>query len=174
MCDVTRSVALDGRPNGLGCTLASLAMIVLAAGLGMTFALLPTLFVARSRMATPVRALGTVSALGAVAVVLLPSDRFGSLHGVAIVCAGIPGLAASLLALVALLRERRSARAVIALGGLALGVAAVDFVLYVDELLSGSASQVAVAVLERIATALLLAWMLAIARAARGASVESA
>ena len=174
MCDVTRSVALDGRPNGLGCMLASIAMIVLAAGLGVTFALLPRLFVARARMAAAVRALGTISALGAVAVVLLPSDRFGSVHGVAIVCAGIPGLAAALLALVAVLRERTSARAVIALGGLALGVAAVDFALYVAELVSGSASQASVSVLERIATALLLAWMLAIARAARGASVASA
>ncbi len=174
MCDVTRSVALDGRPNGLGCMLASIAMIVLAAGLGVTFALLPRLFVARARMAAAVRALGTISALGAVAVVLLPSDRFGSVHGVAIVCAGIPGLAAALLALVAVLRERTSARAVIALGGLALGVAAVDFALYVAELVSGSASQASVSVLERIATALLLAWMLAIAHAARSASVASA
>lgn len=173
MCDVTRSVALDGRPNGLGCMLASIAMIVLAAGLGVTFALLPRLFVARARMAAAVRALGTISALGAVAVVLLPSDRFGSVHGVAIVCAGIPGLAAALLALVAVLRERTSARAVIALGGLALGVAAVDFALYVAELVSGSASQASVSVLERIATALLLAWMLAIAHAARSASVAS-
>ena len=164
MCDVTRSFALDGRPNSLGSTLASLAMIVLAAGLGVTFALLPRLFGARRRTARAVRALGTVSALGAVAVVLLPSDRFGSLHGLAIVCAGIPGLAASLLALVAVLRERRSARAVTVLGGLALGVAAVDFALYVSELASGGASQMAVSVLERLATALLLAWMLAIAR----------
>jgi hypothetical protein len=167
MCDVTRGVALDGRPNGLGRTLASIAMIVLAAGLGVTFALLPRLFRARRRTALAVRALGTVSALGAVAVVLLPSDRFGSpLHGVAIVCAGIPGLAASLLALVAVLRERTSARAVIVLGGLALLVAAVDFALYVSELVTGGASQVAVSVLERVATALLLAWMLAIAREA--------
>ena len=164
MCDVTRTVALDGRPNKLGSTLASIAMIALAAGLGVTFTLLPRLFLARERMSSAVRALGTVSALGAVAVVLLPSDRFSSLHGVAIVCAGIPGLAASLLALVAVLRERRTARAVIALGGLALGVAAVDFALYVRELATGGASQVAVSVLERLATALLLAWMLAIAR----------
>ena len=174
MCDVTRSTALDGRPNGLGCMLASIAMIVLAAGLGVTFALLPRLFVARARMAAAVRALGTISSVGAVAVVLLPSDRFGSLHGVAIICAAVPGLAAALLALVAVLRERTSARAVIALGSLALGVAAVDFALYVAELVSGSASQAAVSVLERIATVLLLAWMLAIARAARGASVASA
>jgi hypothetical protein len=166
MCDVTRTVALDGRPNTLGCRLASIAMLVLAAGLGVTFTVLPRLFLTRVRMATAVRALGAVSALGAVAVVLLPSDRFGSLHGVAIVGAGIPGLAASLLALVAVVRERRSARAVIALGALALFVSAVDFALYVGELASGGASQVAVSVLERVATALLLAWMLAIAREA--------
>ncbi len=165
MCDVTRGVALDGLPNALGCTLASIAMIVLAAGLGVTFALLPRLFGTRRRTALAVRALGTVSALGAVAVVLLPSDRLGStLHGVAIVCAGIPGLAASLLALVAVLHERSSARAVTVLGGLALCVAAADFALYVSELVSGGVSQMAVSILERLATALLLGWMLAVAR----------
>jgi hypothetical protein len=49
------------------------------------------------------------------------------------------------------------ARAVVAFGGLALAVATVDFGLYVTELVSGGPSQLAVAVLERIATALLLA-----------------
>lgn len=174
MCDVTRSIALDGRPNALGSTLASVAMIALAAGLGVTFALLPSLFVARARAAAAVRALGAIGSLGAVAVVLLPSDRFGALHGIAIVCAGIPGLAASLIALVAVRRERRSARAVLATGCLALLVAAVDFALYVAELLSGGGSQVAVSVLERIATALVLAWMLAVAHESQRARMGSA
>jgi hypothetical protein len=163
LCDVTRTTALDGRPNGAACTLARIAMIVLAGGLGLFFALVPRLFRARARTAAVVRALGALASFGAVAVVLLPSDRFGALHGVAVVCAGIPGLAAALLSLHALVRERTRARVVVAFGALALGVATVDFALYVSELVSGGPSQLAVAVLERVATALLLAWMLAVA-----------
>jgi hypothetical protein len=172
MCDVTRTVAIGGRPNTTGCTLARAAMLILAGGLGVLFGLLPRLFRARERAGSLVRALGMVAALGAVAVVLLPSDRFGYMHGVAIVCAGIPGLTASLVSLHAVRRERSSARAVVILGGLALGVAAVDFGLYVSELLSGGASQVSVAVLERVATALVLLWMLAIAREARSHAAQ--
>lgn len=164
LCDVTRSVALDGRLNVTGSALARLAMLTLAAGLGVFFVLLTRLFPARKRTGAAVRALGGLAALGAVAVVLLPSDRFPALHGVAVVCAGIPGLTAALVAFHALLRERGAAHAVVVLGGLALGVAAVDFGLYVSELASDGASQLAVAVLERVATALLLAWMLAVAR----------
>jgi hypothetical protein len=163
LCDVTRTVALDGSPNGAACTLARAAMIALAGGLGVFFMVLPRLFRARARAAALVRVLGSLAAVGAIAVVLLPGDRFGAWHGVAVVSAGLPGLAASLVALHAVARERTSARAVLLFGALALGVAALDFVLYVSELLSGGASQLAVSVLERIATALLLAWMLAVA-----------
>jgi hypothetical protein len=171
LCDVTRTTALDGRPNETGRTLARIAMFVLAGGLGIFFALVPRLFRGRARTAAVVRALGALASLGAVAVVLLPSDRFGSMHGVAVVSAGIPGLAASLLSLYSVARERTPARAVVAFGGLALAVATVDFGLYVSELVSGGPSQLAVAVLERIATALLLAWMLAVAyEAAYGAA----
>ena len=147
-------------------------MIVLAVGLAVFFVLLPRLFRARPRTGTLVRALGSLAAVGAVGVVLLPSDRFGAMHGVAVVSAGIPGLAASLVSLHAVVRERTSARAVILFGALALGVATLDFALYVSELLSGGASQLAVSVLERIATALLLAWMLAVAHEVYGAAPE--
>jgi hypothetical protein len=49
----------------------------------------------------------------------------------------------------------------------------VDFGLYVAELLSGGASQLSVSVLERVSTALLLAWMLAVAREAYGAALDA-
>lgn len=172
LCDVTRTVALDGRPNTTACTLARIAMIVLAAGLGTFFTLVTRLFPGRARTARLVRALGVIAAVGAVGVVALSSDRFPSLHGVAVVSAGIPGLAASLVSLHAIVREQRDARAVILLGASALGVAAVDFALYVWELVSGGGSQLAVSVLERLATALLLAWMLAVAREIYGAAPE--
>jgi hypothetical protein len=163
MCDVARGVALDGQPNPLGSLLARLAMIILALGLGVFFTLLPRLFPDRARLGGAVRTLGWSAVPGAIAVVLLPTDRFSAVHGLAIVAAGIPGIGATLLAVFGLLRGRGAPRFVAALGLLATLSAAAGFGLYVRELVFGGPAQVAVAVLERVATVLLVAWMLAVA-----------
>ena len=53
-----------------------------------------------------------------------------------------------------------------------MSVAAVDFALYVIEFTSQGSAQVAVPVLERLSTILLLAWMLAVARAVQRLRVQ--
>ena len=163
MCDVARTVALDGAENRVGCAFARAAMTLLALGVGALFIALPRLF-AHERLGKAVRVLGAATVPFAIAVVNLPTDRYGQLHGIAIVFAGTLGLSAALLAMKGLLADPRAPRLVVALGALALAVAAVDFGLYVRELIGATAAQVAVAVLERIATLLVLGWMLAVAR----------
>ncbi|HSO38252.1 MAG TPA: hypothetical protein VLT33_37245 [Labilithrix sp.] len=173
LCDVARTMAIDGRPNASACTLARVAMITLALGLGVLFAALPRLFPARPRLGTCVRLLGAATVPFAVAVVLLPTDRFGHLHGVAIVLAGTLGLSALLLALAGLFAEARAPRHVVSLGVITMSVAAVDFALYVVEFASQGPAQLAVPVLERLATLLVLAWMAAVARAVHRLRVPS-
>ena len=165
LCDVARTVALDGRPNALGCALARAAMTTLALGLGVLFVALPELFEAGRRTARAIRVLGAATVPCAIAVVLLPTDRFSALHGVAIVVAGTLGLGTTVLAMKGLLVDPRAPRLVVALGAVALGIAAADFLLYVRELTMGGPAQVAVAVLERLATLCILAWMASAARA---------
>jgi hypothetical protein len=109
--------------------------------------------------------LGAATVPCAIAVVLLPTDRFSALHGVAIVVAGTLGLGTTVLAMKGLLVDPRAPRLVVALGAVALGIASADFVLYVRELTMGGPAQVAVAVLERLATLFVLAWMASAARA---------
>jgi hypothetical protein len=167
LCDVARTVALDGRPNIPGCTLARAAMTTLALGLGVLFVALPELFDAGRRTAALIRVLGAATVPCAIAVVLLPTDRFSALHGAAIVVAGTLGLGTTVLAMKGLLFDPRAPRLVVALGAVALCVASADFVLYVRELAMGGAAQVAVAVLERLATILVLAWMASAAQALR-------
>jgi len=173
LCDVARTVAIDGAPNTCGCTLARVAMTILALGLGVLFMALPRLFPSRARLGSAVRALGAATVPFAIAVVLLPTDRFGKLHGVAIVVAGPLGLGAVILALKGLFADARAPRLVVGLGVVTMSVAAVDFGLYVAELLSGGPAQLAVPVLERVATILLLAWMVVVARAVHRLRVQA-
>lgn len=172
LCDVARTVAINGLPNACACWLARLAMIALALGLGVMFFALPRLFPARRRLGLVVRVLGVATVPCAIAVVLLPTDRFSHLHGLSIVLAGTLGLGTVVLALAGLFSDPRAPRHVVSLGVLALSAAAVDFALYVIEFASQGPAQVAVPVLERVSTILLLAWMLAVARAVQRLRVQ--
>jgi len=160
LCDLTRSVALDGEPNPVGSVLAQAGTVVLALGLLPLWWLLPLLFTSRRRLGNAVRSLGSVCVTGAVAVVLLPSDRFGSWHSAAIIFAGPPGLFAALLGVAGLAREKPVDRISAAIGAAMLGVAAIDFILYVS-FISGTGPMI-VAILEKVALILLLSWMVAI------------
>jgi hypothetical protein len=168
LCDLTRQVALTGQPNPVGAAFAQAALAVLALGLLPLWWLLPRLFPSRARLGTAVRVLGSVGAAGTLAVVLMPSDRFGGLHGMMIVLAGPPALTAALLAVLGLAREERTPRVAAAIGGAMLLVASVDFALYARQLVAGGTAPMVVAVLERISAMLVLAWMAAVSlRAAR-------
>jgi len=158
LCDVARSTAVGGASNVLGATFARAAMAIMALGIGAMFWLLSQRLSSTARLATGVRVLGTVTVPGALSVVLLPSDRFSCLHGVAVVAAGFPGLGAALLATVGLVREK-SSRIVTTVAIATLAVAAVDFSIYVDELITRGPPRLLVPVLERIATILLVVWM---------------
>ncbi len=164
LCDVARTVAINDRPNGCACWLARVAMITLALGIGVLFVVLPRLFPSRPRLGRLVRALGVATVPCAISVVLLPTDRFGQLHGLAIVLAGALGLTTVLLALKGLFSDPRAPRHVVSLGVITMSVAAVDFALYVVEFASQSPAQLAVPVLERLTTILLLVWMVAVYR----------
>ncbi len=176
LCDVARGTAIGGADNRVGSLLARVAMSTMALGMGGLFWLLPHHFEPRPRLrlaspssmtavATWVRALGLVSVPGAIAVTFMPTDRFGVLHGVAIVVAGVPGLGAAVLAMIALLRSPRLRRSAMAIVGLAtLLVAALDFGLYVHELATNGGPRLAVPVLERVAALGLALWMVLIAR----------
>src|SRR3954471_798809 len=50
LCDVARTVAIDGTPNACACALARVAMTLLALGIGVLFVALPRLFPSRTRL----------------------------------------------------------------------------------------------------------------------------
>ncbi len=164
LCDVARSTAIGGAPNAVGAALARIAMTTMALGICGLFWALPERFPSCMRLGRLVRALGTIATPAAIAVVFLPTDRFSSLHGIAIVVAGVPGLTAAMLAVGGLVRERGGSPmlAMLGLGTLATALAA--FIIYVHELVAGGPPRIAVPALEHVAALLLLAWMLAVSR----------
>jgi hypothetical protein len=163
LCDLLRREAIDGAPNAVGATLAAAAMISLLAGLVPFWLELPRLLGARSRIAPLARALGLLSVAGVVGVVLLPSDRFGAIHGLAVVVAAVPGLLASFLAVLGLARHEEAPRVAAAVGAAWLGFAAVDFVFYARHLAAGNEGSPLLPAAQKVALVCLMAWMLAVA-----------
>jgi hypothetical protein len=171
LCDLEWNPALDGQPNPVGSRLAQAAMLVLVAGFVPFWWIVPRLFPARRALGGAVRWLGLVSVAGMVAVALMPSDRFGSVHGVAVVVAGVPGLSAALLATAGMLRdESRSSRLCGGVGATMLAFALTDFALYVETMLRGGPGPIVLPIAQKIAVLLLLAWMTLVASSAANAS----
>lgn len=161
VCDLAWRVALDGQDNRVGSWLAQAAMLVLAAGF------VPFWLLAGERGAWGVRPLGFASVLGTAAVTLMPSERFGSMHGTAVIIASTTGLAAAVLAVIGQLRSGQ--RLAGWLGAIALAAAGVDFALYAQHLASSAPGpgSAAVPALQKVALGLLLAWMTVVAETPR-------
>jgi hypothetical protein len=164
LCDLEWRTALNGTPNPVGARLAEGGMFALVLAFVPFWPLAARLFADRARLAATVRALGWTSVLGMFAVALMPSERFGALHGVAVVIAGLPGLSAAVLAAAGQLLARRTLPA--AIGAAMVAFAIVDFVLYVHTMLHGGPGPLVLPVAQKLALLLLLSWMLVVAAAA--------
>ncbi len=164
-CDLLHDVALNGQASPLAAASARLAMLALLAGVLVTYALAPRLFVGGPR-AVPaghaVRGFGSMCALGGVGVAFTPSNHHPTLHSVFVFVATVPGLVALIAASLALLRARAT-RGVGALSTAAVLVGGVDAWLYARQLDGSHPCEVALPALERVAAALLLAWMASVA-----------
>lgn len=159
LCDLERQIALNGVPNASGARLAQAAMLSLASGAAPFWFTMARLLV-HAPLRVPVRMLGCVSSLAVMGVAILPSDRFPSLHPVLLALGGIAGLLAASCGVLGLMRRERGAALV---GGGTFIVSAVDLALYGWSLRTGGSAPVMVAVLERVALLLALAWMLLVA-----------
>jgi hypothetical protein len=159
VCDLARATALDGAPNPVSARLAQVALVVLGGGALLVWWSSPCLFQGRPGLAKAIRGLGSCSVAGMFAVALLPADRFGALHPLAMALSGGPGLAAAACVAVGLASRERLAFAV---GIAGVIVSALDLALYAGQL-TGHDAGPAVAVLERIALLVELAWMSVIA-----------
>jgi hypothetical protein len=164
LCDLEWQVALNKVPNPVGSRLAMGAMVVLVVGLGSFWVGLPRVFEARApRGTSAVRWLGITSTVGALAVVLMPSDRFGALHGATVLTAGVPGILAAALAIRVLAVGEPRPRVGAWTGAAMLAFAFVDFALYAWHFLTHTEGTILGPALQKVALILLLAWMILVA-----------
>jgi hypothetical protein len=163
LSDLQRGVALNGELNTRGSMLAQAAMLVLAMGLGPVWWLIARLMQGQPALGWAVRITGVAGVVGAIAVGVLPSDRFGGGHELATVLAGVPGLVAAGMATVGLAGRGGAEDIAAATGAAAVVVSLVDFTFYVERLVRGGPDLAAVAVLERVAILFVLVWMCAVA-----------
>jgi hypothetical protein len=160
LCDLERETGLDGRSNAFGAALGRAAMAVLALGAAALWVVLPS-FLQRSRgLGRTARALGLLSAAGIIGVAAFPSDRFPDLHPLLMLGAGGPGILAAGLFAAGLLAQR--ALGLAALGGAATLVSMLDLALYVRQIVESSPAPVEVALLERVALLMAIAWQLVV------------
>jgi hypothetical protein len=160
LCDLEWRVALNGVPNPVGSRLAEAAMLLLVVGLAPFWLDVPCLFAARQRgSGAAVRGLGLTSVAATLAVVFMPSERFGALHGLMVIVAGVPGLAAAALAVRGLALGEPRPRVGAWIGAAMLGFAMTDFVLYVSHVVGHTEGTPAVAAIQKVALFLLLMWM---------------
>ncbi|HZU82606.1 MAG TPA: hypothetical protein VE987_06805 [Polyangiaceae bacterium] len=163
LCDLESDVALDGEPNVVGARVARAAMLTMVLGFAPFWWTVPRLFVSLPRLGSCVRALGLASLAGIVAVTLMPSSRYGYLHGVAVIVAGLPGLSAAALAVVGLARAEARPRVAAAIGAAMLASAGVDFALYARTMVGGGPGPRVLPIAQKLALILLLAWMVVVA-----------
>jgi hypothetical protein len=169
LCDLEWRVALNGVPNPMGSRFATAAMLVLLAGLAAFWLGVPRVFEDRPpRGASAVKWLGLTSAVGTLAVILMPSDRFGALHGVMVLTSGVPGLLATALAVRVLAMGEPPPKIAAWTGGGMLAFALADFALYAWHFLTHTPGTILGPALQKVALVLLLAWMVLVALRAGG------
>jgi hypothetical protein len=166
LCDLEWRVALNGEPNR-GAPLAQAAMLVLALALVPLWSAVARLFSRYPGTGNAVRVLGTVSVIAIWAVVLMPSDRYGAVHGLAVLTAGPLGLGAAGLAVVALAMGEPKPRVAAAAGMATLALAFADFVLFALHVWGHTEGKPAVAAMQKLALIFLLVWMLVVAARVR-------
>lgn len=161
LCDLTRPLALNGTPNEAGSRYAELGLLAYALALIPFFLVMPAVFPDRPRLGKLARLAGVLAGLGGVGIVLVPSYRYGpNLHGVAVLLTAVPGLTAAVSATAGVFTTHSSIRLIraAALGTLiSTGVAVVMFAV---QLARGLETTPGLPVLEKLALACSVAWML--------------
>jgi hypothetical protein len=168
LCDLTRDVGINGQ-HVAGARLGQIGLSTMLAALIPFWLLLPRLFPDRPRLGAVVRVAGVVSAAGALLVPLVPSDAVGDLHGYLVVATALPGVLAFALGVTGLVLGRRAPRWLLGVAIATLAVAAADAILFTHHVLTVNQPHPLLAILQRLATLLVLTLMASLGwRALRG------
>lgn len=173
LCDLLHHVSLSGKPNLVASRLAVLAMVLLVCAIILAFSLSAEVVPSRKRLGARIGQLGGLGSILLFAPPLLPSDRYPALHGLAVVFGSLPVLVA-FTALVGTLLVEPKAPAILRGLSVLLHVALVlSASLYTWDTYFDGPSLKLLPGLERVATILLLLWLMVIARFVRFRLIEA-
>jgi hypothetical protein len=157
-CDLLRDPALNQQPNRLAAALATLGLACLGIALVPYWLVIGDLLTpARRRF---VRSAGVIAAVATVLVALLPSDRYSGLHAPAVLTAGCLGLACGALCSAWAVAHFRQVPAYATASLLLTSAAVVNLALYVHVAYFDGEDSWVLPSAQKIATFLLVAWML--------------
>jgi hypothetical protein len=167
LCDLLHVRAISGADNTVGAILATIGMVSLVPGLVCFVLLVPEVVPIGARLWRALRAVGVLACSLLVAIPLLPSDRYGILHGVAVLGAGIPATIAlsTMVVKIAQIAARSWPWRLLSVALVMTMFASLG--LYLRDAVLHAPSTHALPVLARFATLLLLVWLLAFARLVR-------
>jgi len=156
-CDLFRQPAHNGAPNRASALLATSAFAAMAVAL-LTF------WLEIARVLPPgrgklVRVFGPISAVCTAFVALIPSDRFPRLHAPFVLTAGALGFLAGCVCCAWAIRRLSSERAFGVASAWLILLALANMVLYGAVVYGSAADSVALPVIQKLATAALLIWM---------------
>lgn len=172
LCDLLRERSISGAPNELGAILSTTGMMCLIPGLVSLVWLVPEVVQVGGAFMVALRGVAIASCLALAAIPLLPADRFGTLHAFAVVGAGIPATLALGVLVSSLALDRRTGTTMRALSALVVIVIALSLVVYARETFFAAEPWTALPSLSRLASLLLLSWLLAFARLAKRRTAE--
>jgi hypothetical protein len=161
LCDLTRVTGVNGQPSmSAGWGLVGLVSILLA--LFPFWLMLPGFFPERAALGMLVRVAGGISAIAAVAVPLVPSDRVGDKHGYLVVLAAVPGVVAFAAGLTGLYLGGLTPVWLLALAVALLLAGTVDAALFTHHVVTANTPYPLLAILQRVAAILLVVLMTAL------------
>ncbi len=160
LCDLFRSVAINGAENDIGQALATAGALCVVLSIWGGFALAAQRLPWSRRSQRVVVALGSVACLAMLAVPLTPADRVGRLHFVVVGLAALPSWATLGLLTLGLTRSgARTTRLERGLTRLAFALSTLHFAHYVAELVGGPRYGVGVAAIQKVVTGVDLVWV---------------
>ncbi len=163
LCDLLHDPALNRKTNGFGASMAKVAMLALIVGIGVFWSM-SARWLRSQRIARLVSKLGVFGTLPLAMVPITPSNRYPTLHTVAVLLGGLPALTAFVLFSAAFLREQRGPVTQRLFTAALCLLTITCLCLYAQGALGYSASPRSLPALERGAVLLLLVWLLGMLR----------
>jgi hypothetical protein len=167
LCDLLHRRSLSGLSNLVGARVATAGLLILGLGIVTAFSLSKEAIPSRKQLGRRIAWCGSLGTLLLSSAILFPSDAHPKLHAAGVIAGSIPTILAFAVLVGALLLEPVTTRwlRAVSLGLLVLSVSSLSLYVW-NVLFKGPSLRISPAI-ERVATIVLLVWLLMVSNAIR-------